>query len=156
MAQVINLTGQVGAVNSAYHLTLTNVSYVNALGLVSGAANGIGLTDGDRVYCGARIKVSAAAKGLLGPGLEIIVNSPSAPDSGRANMSGTIAIPHRDWRTTAAFDKLVLSQPRTLPPGFGTTAETKVIQQQLTLSIAGGVPVSFSVDISRFGIIKNP
>ena len=154
--QVIKVTGQVGSMDAIYNLSLSNVSYVNAANLVSGSSNGIGLTDGDHVYGAARIKVSAAAKGLLGPGIEVLVSSLSAPDSGQANLSGTIAISNRDWRTTTAFDKLVLSQPRILPTGFGTTAETKIIRQQLVLSISGGVPVDFTVEISRFGIIKNP
>ena len=154
--QIIKVTGQVGVVDAIYNLSLSNVNYVNAAGLVSGSSNGIGLTDGDRVYSAARIKVSAAAKGLLGPGIEVLMSSSSAPDTGQANLSGTITASNRDWRSTAAFDKLVLSQPRILPAGFGTTAETKTIQQQLVLSIAGGVPVDFTVEISRFGIIKNP
>ena len=154
--QVIKVAGQVGVVDAIYNLSLTNVNFVNAASLVSGSSNGIGVTDGDRLYSAARIKVSAAAKGLLGPGIEVIVSSPSAPDSGQANLSGTITPSNRDWRSTVAFDKLVLSQPRTLPVGFGTTAETKIIQQQLVISIAGGVPVDFVVEISRFGIIKNP
>ena len=154
--QVIKVTGQVGSIDAIYNLSLNNASYVDAARLVSGSSNGIGLTGGDRAYGAARIKVSAAAKGLLGPGVEVIVSSESAPDSGQVNLSGTITTSDRDWRSTAAFDKLVLSQPRILPASFGTTVETKIIQQQLVLSIAGGVPVDFTVEISRFGIIKNP
>jgi hypothetical protein len=154
--QVITVAGQVGAVDAIYNLTLSNAVYVGAADLVAGAANGIGLADGDTVYGAARIKVSPAAQGLLGPGIEVIVSGPSAPDSGRANLSGTICTSDRDWRSSAAFDKLVLSQPRMLPAGFGAAAETKVIQQQLVVSIAGGVPVDFTVEVSRFGIIKNP
>ena len=154
--QVIKVTGQVGSIDAIYNLSLSNASYVDAARLVSGSSNGIGLTGGDRAYGAARIKVSAAAKGLLGPGVEVIVSSESAPDSGQVNLSGTITTSDRDWRSTAAFDKLVLSQPRILPASFGTTVETKIIQQQLVLSIAGGVPVDFTVEISRFGIIKNP
>ena len=154
--QVIKVIGQVGVIDAIYNVSLSNVSTVGAANLVSGSSNGIGLTDGDRVYGAARIKVSAAAKGLLGPGIEVLVSSASAPDNGQANLSGTITTSNRDWRSTAAFDKLVLSQPRILPAGFGATVETKIIQQQLVLSIAGGVPVDFTVEISRFGVIKNP
>jgi GDSL-like Lipase/Acylhydrolase family len=154
--QAIKVIGQVGALDAVYNLTLTNVDYVTAADMARGASNGIGMTDGDRIYSAARIKVSAAAQGLLGPGIEVIVSSPTAPDSGQANLSGTICTSLRDWRATAAFDKLVLSQPRILPPGIGAGADTKVIQQQLVLSIAGGVPVDFTVEVSRFGVIKNP
>ena len=150
------MAGQVGAVDSVYNLTLVNVNYVNAADMVSGTSNGIGMNDGDRVYSAARIKVSAAAKGLLGPGIEIIVSSASSPDSGQANLSGTVTTSGRDWRNTTEFDGLVLSQPRVLPAGFGAAVETKVIQQQLVVSVAGGVPVDFTVSVSRFGIIKNP
>ena len=155
-SQVIKVAGQVGAVDSVYNLTLSNVNYVNAADMVSGTSNGIGINDGDRVYSAARIKVAAAAKGLLGPGIEIIVSSASSPDSGQANLSGTVTTSGRDWRNTTEFDGLVLSQPRILPAGFGATVETKVIQQQLVVSVAGGVPVDFTVSVSRFGIIKNP
>jgi hypothetical protein len=150
------VAGQVGALDAVYNLTLTNLNYVSTTDMVAGTSNGIGLIDGDGVYSAARIKVSAAARGLLGPGLEVIVSSPSVPDSGQANLSGTICTSNRDWRATASFDKLVLSQPRVLPSGIGAVAETKTIQQQLVISVAGGVPVDFTVEISRFGIIKNP
>jgi lysophospholipase L1-like esterase len=154
--QLIKVVGQVGALNVVYNLFLTNVNYVNAANMVAGSSNGIGLTDGDRVYGAARIKVTAAAKGLLGPGLEVMVSAPSAPDTGQAMLSGTICASDRDWRATAAFDKLVLSQPRLLPSGIAAAAETKTIQQQLVISVAGGVPVDFTVSVSRFGIIKTP
>ena len=155
-SQVIKVVGQVGAVDSVYNLTLVNVNYVNAADMVSGTSNGIGINGGDRVYSAARIKVSTAAKGLLGPGIEIIVSGASSPDSGQANLSGTVGTSGRDWRNSTNFDGLVLSQPRVLPAGFGAVIETKVIQQQLVLSVAGGVPVDFTVSVSRFGIIKNP
>jgi hypothetical protein len=155
-SQVVKVVGQVGALDAVYNLTLTNLKYVNAADMVAGTSNGIGLTDGDRAYSAARIRVSAAAKGLLGPGLEVSVSGPSARDTGQANLSGTISTSNRDWRATTAFDKFVLSQPRVLPRGISTVVETKTIQQQLVISIAGGVPVDFTVEISRFGIIKNP
>ena len=156
--QSIRVLGQAGPVGAIYNLYFTNVAYFTAANLVSGSANGIALADGDRLYSAARLKVSAAAKGLLGPGIEVVANSPSAPSTGQANLSGTVPVSSspRDWRSTAAFDKLVLSQPRVLPPGYATTLETKLLQQELLISIAGGVPVDFTIEISRFGMIKNP
>lgn len=158
--QKIQILGQAGPVGAIYNVYFANRADVTAAQLVSGAANGVALADGDRLYSAARVKVSAAAKGLLGPGLEVLAESyPSAQDSGEAILSGTVAVSSspRDWRSTAAFDKLVLSQPRILPAGFSTTTqETKKLQQELQISIAGGVPVDFTVEVSRFGIIKNP
>ena len=157
--QGIRVLGQAGPVGAIYNLYFTNVKKVPAAQLVAGTANGIVLADGDRLYSAARLKVSAAALGLLGPGIEVLAESyPSAPDSGQANLSGTVAVSTspRDWRSTAAFDKLVLSQPRKLPAGFSTTLEEKQLKQELLISIAGGVPVDFTIEISRFGMIKNP
>jgi GDSL-like Lipase/Acylhydrolase family len=139
-------------------LIMSNTAYVSETELVSGNSptygNGIGLTGGDKVFSVARVKVSDTAKGLLGPGLQVLVSSPSFPDSGQANLSGTIALASRDWSSSAAFDKTVLSQPRVLPDTSGVPTETKTIQQALVLSIAGGAPVDFTITISRFGIVK--
>ena len=151
----IVVTGQVGTISTIYAITCTGESFFTATNIGNTNA-GNGVADGDNLYTIGRLKLNDGHQGIIGLGVQVRGSSTTYPDTGKTILSGGVATAEALWDAMATgLDTAILSQPRLIPAGYVATVESKTLGCDLKINICGGVPINFTVTLSRFGMVKN-
>lgn len=153
--QIVRCVGPgVGTVGTNYSVGLSKQEFFSAANLAS-MNGGNSLADGDTLRASCRYAVSANPKGCNGVELALTASSAAYPQTPSACVAFGSGISYGPWTTMRAFVDHVLTPARTLPAGFVGTVETKTFTRIVNIYIASGVPIDFTVEISRFGVVKN-
>ena len=155
----ITVTGQVGALNSNYALSMTGDNFVQYQNL-GNFNSGKSVADGDELYPLGRMKLLDGHTGIFGIAPITLASATGFADSGSALLTGSIVTnPVQVWDGMAGFDKAVLGQPTKLPVGFTTNGrsptDSATLGCRVEIVIAGGKPINFTFGISQFILDKN-
>lgn len=160
VTQVFNVVGSnIGVADTGfYSIDFTQSIYVTAANFASGnqaaGMNGVPCADGDVMRTLCRMQVSADAKGLLGPEVQMLCTSATYPMQMRAFLSGSVSITVSKMDGSLALDCIPMSQPAVIPTGYSSTVETKTLINGVSICLAPGTPINFTVTFSRLGVIK--
>jgi hypothetical protein len=158
--QIFRVTGTgVGVADTGvYSIDFNQSIYVTAANFASGnqaaGMNGVAVADGDVLRTICRMQVSANAKGLLGPEVQMLCSSATYPMQMRAFLSGSVSIGVSNMINSLALDCIPMSQPAVIPAGYTSTVETKTVVNGVSICLCQGVPIDFTVTFSRLGVIK--